>query len=100
MALTIKGRTALAYAIHNQRNQRNLTDAELLRCIEVVDQVGERGKGQKRDGGKFQPKASVEAYGKSAARTAVTVGVSRAPSSVPAPSSPTRKSPRKSRTRR
>jgi hypothetical protein len=55
MALTIKGRTALAYAIHNQRNQRNLTDAELLRCIEVVDQVGERGKGQKRDGGKFQP---------------------------------------------
>jgi hypothetical protein len=28
---------ALAYAIHNQRNRRNLTEAELLRCIEAKE---------------------------------------------------------------
>jgi hypothetical protein len=28
---------ALAYAIHNQRDRRNLSDAELLRLIELVD---------------------------------------------------------------
>lgn len=28
---------ALEYAIHNQRNRRNLTQAELLRCIEALD---------------------------------------------------------------
>ena len=29
---------ALAYAIHTQRDRRNLSDAELLRLIELVDQ--------------------------------------------------------------
>jgi hypothetical protein len=41
----------LAYAIHNQRNRRNITEAELLRCteaellrcIEAVDKRRERG---------------------------------------------------------
>lgn len=36
---------ALEYAIHNQRNRRNLTPAELLRCIEALDERRER-KGQ------------------------------------------------------
>jgi len=29
--------TALEYAIHNQRDRRNLTDGDILRCVEVVD---------------------------------------------------------------
>src|SRR5208282_4674853 len=28
---------ALAYAIHTQRDRRNLSDAELLRLIEIID---------------------------------------------------------------
>lgn len=38
---------ALKYAIHNQRNRRNLTEAELLRCIEVVDERMGRGENLK-----------------------------------------------------
>ena len=34
---------ALRYAIHNQRDRRNLTDADLLRCIETVDRLKARG---------------------------------------------------------
>ena len=67
---------ALAYAIHNQRNRRNLTEAELLRCIEAVDKVKDRGEGQERVGGKFQPKSSSEPIGESADHTAKIVGTS------------------------
>lgn len=34
---------ALKYAIANQRDRRNMTDAELLRCIEIVDQRHKQG---------------------------------------------------------
>jgi protein gp37 len=68
---------ALAYAIHNQRNRRNLTDAEILKCIEALDMRRKKGDEQKREGGKFQPKASSEATGKSSHKTAATVGTSR-----------------------
>ena len=34
---------ALEYAIHNQRNRRNLTDSELLRCIDALDRTEQRG---------------------------------------------------------
>uniref|UniRef100_A0A7V4G8M6 DUF5131 family protein n=1 Tax=Desulfobacca acetoxidans TaxID=60893 RepID=A0A7V4G8M6_9BACT len=69
---------ALAYAIHNQRHRRNLTDAEIIRCIEVLDRRKKQGEGQERDKGQFQPKASHEAIGKSAQDTAKVVGISRA----------------------
>jgi len=29
--------TAMEYAVHNQRDRRNMTDAEILRCVEIVD---------------------------------------------------------------
>ncbi|MGQ9688561.1 MAG: hypothetical protein ACUVXF_07230 [Desulfobaccales bacterium] len=64
---------ALAYAIHPQRNRRNLTDAEIIRCIEALDMKPRQGEDQERKGGKFQPKASNEAIGKSAQETAKVV---------------------------
>lgn len=61
---------------YNQRNRRNLTEAELLRCIEAVDQLKVQGEGQERVEGKFQPKGSSEPTGKSAEATAKIVGTS------------------------
>jgi hypothetical protein len=71
--------SALAYAIHNQRNRRNLTQAEIQQCIEKVDQLKERGgdHGNQFTGGKVA-KASGDANGKSAKQTAAIVGVSQA----------------------
>ncbi|MEW6659689.1 MAG: hypothetical protein AB1424_13615 [Thermodesulfobacteriota bacterium] len=73
--------TALQYAIHNQRNRRNMTEAEILRCIEAVDKRKQQGErtdlapsGAKLIQGK--PIASSEASGKSAEKTAKVVGVS------------------------
>ena len=52
---------ALAYAIHNQRNRRNLTDAEILRCIEALDRRKERGGDRKREEFQEKSKASSDA---------------------------------------
>jgi hypothetical protein len=63
-----------AYAIHNQRNRRNLTQTEILRCIDKVDQLKEVGRPSKE-------LSSCDANlnpGKSAAKTAAIVGVSQA----------------------
>jgi ParB family chromosome partitioning protein len=65
---------ALEYAIHNQRDRRNLTDAEFARCVAAVDKLREAGRPPKE-------LASSEANldkGKSAAKTAKAVGGSRA----------------------
>lgn len=68
---------ALAYAIANQRDRRNLTNADLLRCIELVDKRKQRGgdRGNQHTGGKVStdtlPETSAEA-------TAKIVGVSPA----------------------
>jgi ParB-like chromosome segregation protein Spo0J len=69
---------ALAYAIHNQRHRRNLTDAEILRCIEAVDK--KRGRGGDRRSNEAKSKAANEAIEKvkSAEETARIVGTSRA----------------------
>jgi protein gp37 len=58
---------ALEYAIHNQRNRRNLTQAEIIRCIEAVDKRRKRG-------GNNKAKAPRDA--KTATKTASVVGVS------------------------
>ena len=58
---------------------RNLTDAEILRCVEALDKRKDRGSDQERDGGKFQPKAQPCANGepsKSAEKTAASVDIS------------------------
>jgi len=64
---------ALAYAIHTQKDRRNLSDAELLRLIEIVDQPQE---------GFNTTLAAFEATGekpmKTADITAAAIGTSRA----------------------
>ncbi len=64
---------ALAYAIHTQKDRRNLSDAELLRLIELVDRP---------QTGFNTPVASIEATDskprKTAEVTADTIGTSRA----------------------
>ena len=65
---------ALEYAIHNQRNRRNLTDEVLLACIEVVDRRLNRGGDRRSENAKS--KAPIGAIGKSADYTAKVVGVS------------------------
>ena len=40
---------ALEYAIHHQRDRRNLTDADLVLCIRAVDKRRERGGDRKSE---------------------------------------------------
>ena len=65
---------ALQYAIHNQRDRRNLSDGDLLRCIEAVDQTKQRGGDHTTE----KAKASLDAIdkGKSSEETARIVGAS------------------------
>jgi ParB-like chromosome segregation protein Spo0J len=67
---------ALQYAIHNQRDRRNLTDSVLLRCIEAVDKMKQRG-GDRKSQKSIAPSEAIE-KGKSAEETAKVVGTSRA----------------------
>jgi hypothetical protein len=64
----------LVYAIHLQKNRRNLTDAEIFRCIAALDRRRTQGRDNE---GRFTG-ASNEASGKSAQETAKMVGISRA----------------------
>lgn len=65
---------ALAYAIHNQKNRRNLSEAELLRCIEAVDKRRKRGGDHRSEDAKSKgANAPVE---RSAETTANIVGIS------------------------
>jgi len=60
---------ALQYAIHNQRDRRNMTDADILRYIEAVD--------KRKKSGERTDLASLEAKsGKSAKETAEIIGTS------------------------
>jgi protein gp37 len=67
---------ALAYAIHLQRNRRNLTDAEIIRCIEALDRRKERGGDHKS--AKFQEKSKAPdgAIDKTSQETARVIGIS------------------------
>jgi len=69
---------AIAYAIHVQRDRRNLTDGEMLRAIQSLD--NQRGRGGDRDTetGRFIPRAQGCANGeatKSSVKTARMLGV-------------------------
>jgi len=69
---------ALEYAIHNQRDRRNLTDAEILSCIAAVDKRKEKGGDRKSED--FQESKSKSAIAPiektSAEKTAEAVGTS------------------------
>ncbi len=74
---------AVSYAIHNQRDRRNITDADLAIWVAEIDRRKKQGEGQDRgEDGKYKPKASTDAIGipkkKSAKETADVVGTSRA----------------------
>ena len=67
---------ALAYAIHLQRNRRNLTDGEIIRCIEALDRRKQRGGDHKS--AKFQEKSKAPdgAIDKTSQETARVIGIS------------------------
>ena len=65
---------ALQYAVHNQRDRRNLNDADLIRCIEAVDKRASWGGDRKSEEAKI--KSSSEPLFSSAKATAETVGTS------------------------
>ncbi len=66
-------RVALEYAIANQRNRRNMTDADILRCVQVLDK-------RKREGRPSEPQKTtphgVVNNGSSSRHTAELLGVS------------------------
>ena len=59
---------ALQYAIHSQSGRRNLTDAELLNCISLIDTKYSRG---------GSSKTAREVFGNSAQKTADILGISK-----------------------
>ena len=65
---------ALEYAIHHQRDRRNLTDADLVLCIRAVDKRRERGGDRKSE--KAKSKGASEPIDSSAKLTAEIVGTS------------------------
>ena len=58
---------ALEYAIDSQRNRRNLTDAELMKCLSLLDRRRKAGR----------PRKGEPAIGRSAKQTAMLLGTSR-----------------------
>lgn len=51
---------ALEYAIHNQRNRRNITEAEILHCIELLDKPMSKKEAGKLKGSKDEGKSNFE----------------------------------------
>jgi hypothetical protein len=68
---------ALQKAIKLQKNRRNMTDADLLRCVEALDKRDSHGGDRKSDEAKIKAQgcALIE-QGKSAEATAATLGIS------------------------
>jgi protein gp37 len=64
---------ALEYAIHNQRDRRNITDAELIRCVEVLDKRNNHGGDRKSED--FQNQVAPAQLEKSHQRTAEILGI-------------------------
>lgn len=69
---------ALQYAIHNQRDRRNITDADILRCIEAVDKLKFRGGDRRSESAKSKTSSeAIDSIKSSAAKTAKIVGTSK-----------------------
>ena len=67
---------ALAYAIHGQRDRRNLTSADIIRLVDTLDARLKRG--ERTDLASGDAKSPEASKRKSAAKTAATIGVSQA----------------------
>lgn len=61
-------------AIHRQRDRRNLSDAELWKCIEWTNKLKKRGGDHKSEG--FKSKAPDGAFDKSSQEIAQKLGIS------------------------
>jgi ParB-like chromosome segregation protein Spo0J len=68
---------ALAYAIHNQRNRRNLKDKDIIRLVAALDTRRKAGRPKVEDE-KLASNAANFQERKSAKKTAETIGTSRA----------------------
>ena len=66
---------AIKYAIHNQRDRRNLTDIELLRCVEILDKIKDRGGDHKSDQFKIKNLKVNYCSEPTATRTAELLGI-------------------------
>ncbi len=68
---------AFAFAVKEQTVRRNLHDGNYLNLVVLYDETVATGSTKPRaEGGKFMPKASDDAHGKSAARTGDMLGIS------------------------
>jgi ParB family chromosome partitioning protein len=67
---------ALSYAVHEQRNRRNLTDADIVRLVDALDKRRSRGRNHRAEEAREEI-ASSEVYKTSAAETAKRIGVSK-----------------------
>lgn len=69
---------ALEYAISNQRNRRNLTDADIFRCVSALDSRKDRGGDRKSETAQISIASTdaIDEPGKSSEKTAELVGVS------------------------
>jgi ParB family chromosome partitioning protein len=67
---------ALQYAIHNQRDRRNMTDADILRCIDAVDKLKPRGGDRRSESAKSNGSSEPIECKTSAQETADIVGTS------------------------
>ncbi len=68
---------ALEYAIHNQRDRRNMTEADLLRCVDALDELKERGGDRRSEEAKSNPTPVGIEKNQSATATAKTIGTNR-----------------------
>jgi len=71
---------ALEYAIRNQRDRRNMTAGDILRCVAALDQRKPRGGDRKSESAKSMGSRDPIDFGRSANHTAELLGVS--PSTV------------------
>ncbi len=69
---------ALQLAIHLQQNRRNMTDAEIVTCIQIVDSRKQRGGDRRSEEAKSRPQhfGNESSRSSSAKKTAELVGVS------------------------
>ena len=66
---------ALEYAIHNQRDRRNMTEGDLFRYIQAVDSRKPRGGDRKSEAAKSKAQGCANDTGKSAQQMALIFGV-------------------------
>ena len=66
---------ALEYAVHNQRNRRNLSEAELLRCITLIDAPLTFAEAGKK--GSLSLSETSQAQGATAKKTAKILGIGK-----------------------